>query len=141
MKMTLDFAVPAQYLFEQLTNSVLYDIKQQTGKNVKPRQLPNFKFDKTFNNQVTGHFQITKYQPDQDYAYQLKTSKNTYQVSYHLTPLDAQNVKFEYQEIIQAKTKTGDANNNLLQFLIGWQRKKRFKKMRQQIVQQYQASH
>ncbi|UQS81874.1 DUF3284 domain-containing protein [Bombilactobacillus folatiphilus] len=140
MEMKLDFEVPAPYLFEQLTNSILYDIEQQTGRKLRPRQLPNFQFEKTFRNQAHGQFKITDYRVPEIYAYQLRTSKNCYRVSYQLVSLSQTGVQLVYQETMDANSKTIAANNRLTQLIFGWQRKRRMRKMRDQIVQQYQQT-
>ncbi|KRK45999.1 hypothetical protein FC66_GL000960 [Dellaglioa algida DSM 15638] len=47
MEMEIKLKMPATYLFDQIMESVLYDIHTQTGRKLKRNQLEDFEFTKT----------------------------------------------------------------------------------------------
>ncbi|AXX64977.1 hypothetical protein DS831_04825 [Bombilactobacillus bombi] len=133
----MNVAVPVDYFFQRIIESSLYDIKQQTGKKISPNQLRGFTFKRKHANGVVSTMTVTAYQPNQQYAYKMQTGRNDYYVSYNVAAVDEQHMQFTYEEKLQGKSATINANNHASGFLMGWFRKRRFKKMKRQIEADY----
>lgn len=134
INMTLD--VPAEYFFERLVESALYDIHQQTDKALTARQLPRFSYRKKFANGTFGRFTVTDYLPAGVYAYAIDTGRNRYEVGYDVKAAGDQ-TELHYTELVTGANGTVNANNKLTAIALGWLRKRRFKKMAQAIARDY----
>jgi hypothetical protein len=134
INMTLD--VPADYFFERLVESALYDINQQTKKKLTARQLPRFTYRKKFANGTFGRFTVTDYLPAGVYAYAIDTGRNQYTVGYDVKAAGDQTL-LHYTEQVTGANGTVNANNRVTSFALGWLRKRRFKKMAQAMAQDY----
>lgn len=139
MEIKLDLQVPANYFFQQLVASVLQDIKQQTGQQVNAQVLAGFHYRKRFSNRQTGELKITHFVQDHRYAYALKTGRNLYEVDYELTATSPESCSLLYIETQNGRDPKVSANNKVVSLLMGWYRKRRFKKMAEQISTSYQA--
>jgi hypothetical protein len=137
MQIKMNIAVPVEYFFNQIIESALYDINAQTGKTVAPRNLRNFTYRKTMANGQTAHFTITEYTPNVVYAYSMRTGRNDYTVRYSVSTAPDGQTQLTYDEGVTGSSKTVDANNRASGFLMGWFRKRRFKKMARAIEQSY----
>ncbi|WDF82418.1 DUF3284 domain-containing protein [Lacticaseibacillus pabuli] len=135
IKMKLD--VPAEYFFHRLIESALYDINEQTGKSLVAPQLPRFTYKKKLANGSVGHFTITDYQPTGVYAYAMHTGRNDYTVSYTVDKLEDNKAQLRYTENVSGASTTVNANNRLTSIMLGWFRKRRFKKMAAEIAKDY----
>ncbi|NVY96280.1 DUF3284 domain-containing protein [Lactobacillus sp. DCY120] len=139
MQLEFNLPLPADYFFSRLIESSIYDLEQQTQKKILPQQLRGFSCQKTLSNGAKSVFTVTDYQPNQKYGYSLKTGRNLYQVLYEVTSMGPETMLFTYTEGSQGRSNTIQANNTVTHFLMGWFRKRRFKKMTRQIVADYQA--
>ncbi len=137
MQIKLEIAVPVQYFFNQIIESARYDIHAQTGKQIAPRNLKNFTYRKQMANGQAVRFTITDYIADAVYAYTLNSGRNDYTVRYEMMATGDQHMTLIYQEDVAGNTKTVDANNRASGLLMGWFRKRRFKKMAKQIEATY----
>lgn len=143
MKKNIEIAVPVNYCFRRIIESSLYDIQQQTGKKLNPNQLKGFTFKRKNANGVTSTMTVTAYQSDKLYAYKIQTGRNDYEVKYAVEPLGNETMRLTYEEIIKGRSASVNANNFVSQILVGWIRKRRFKKMKKQMEADYiqQESH
>ncbi|WP_317634554.1 DUF3284 domain-containing protein [Xylocopilactobacillus apicola] len=139
----MKIAVPADYFFHRIIESSLYDIQQQTGKKPNPNQLKGFSFKRKNANGTMSTMTITAYQPDKKYAYHMHTGRNDYDVAYNVESLGNEQMRLTYEETIEGKSASVNANNYVSGFLVGWVRKRRFKKMKRQMESDYiqQESH
>jgi hypothetical protein len=80
---------------------------------------------------------VTDYRPDGVYAYTMRTGRNTYSVSYNVAPVDSGKALLHYTEQVAGSNSTVNANNKLTSFMLGWFRKRRFKKMAAEIAGDY----
>lgn len=135
IKQTLN--VPAKYLWHKIIESVLYDARRQTGKPLQETQLAGLKYTKTFANHQQATLQILTLEPNQEYAYTTITSRNAYTVRYALTAVDAEHTTLVYTEKIDSKGGLQRANDILTSFLLGWGRKRNFKKMLAKMTEEY----
>ena len=135
IKMKLD--VPAEYFFNRLVESALYDINQQTGKQLKASQLPNFAYKRKLTNGSYGRFLVTDYKSGGVYAYSMHTGRNDYSVSYNVEDIGDHKAQLHYTEKVAGATTAVNANNRLTSTMLGWFRKRRFKKMAAEIAKDY----
>ncbi len=140
MDIEMQLNVPVDYFFNRLIESVLYDIHAQTGKTVRAAQLPNFTYRKKLANGNTGHLTVTEYRAGGVYAYKMKTGRNQYHVRYQVTAAEDQTTRLAYKEEMVGATSTVTANNRLTGFMLGWFRKRRFKKMAAEIARDYEQT-
>lgn len=137
MDIQMKLNVPAAYFFNRLIESSLYDINEQTGKNLQANQLAHFAYKRKLANGAYGRFLVTDYRPEGVYAYSMRTGRNTYSVSYNVSQLAENQAQFHYTEQVTGENSTVNANNKLTGFMLGWFRKRRFKKMAAEIAQDY----
>ncbi|BDR56688.1 DUF3284 domain-containing protein [Xylocopilactobacillus apis] len=137
MKLILKIAVPADYFFRRIIESSLYDIEQQTGKKLNPNQLNGYTFKRKNSNGVVSRMTITAYQPNKKYAYHMHTGRNDYDVVYNIESLENETMNLTYEETIKGSSAKVNANNHVSGFLVGWFRKRRFKKMKRQMESDY----
>lgn len=139
MDISMQLDVPADYFFGRLIESALYDIHEQTGKTLAAKQLPRFTYKKKFTNGTFGHFTVTDYLPAGVYAYTISTGRNRYDVSYEVEGATDNRAHLRYKEQVIGANGTVNANNKLTEFMLGWLRKRRFKKMAAEIARDYSA--
>ena len=137
MKITMDLQVPADYFFQRLVDSVLQDIKQQTGRQLAERALPGYRYHKEFGNKQTGELKVLHFLHGRRYGYSLRTGRNEYFVDYELTPQGADSCILSYSEQQKGRDAKVTANNKTASFFLGWFRKRRFKKMAAEISVAY----
>ena len=129
MKITMNLPVEPAIFFKQLQLSALADIRTHTGREPLPGSLRGFSYAKKWPNGRQARLQITDMEPNKVYAYTLATPQDDFRVSYRLVPLASGKSRLEYEESLVAKTVRGTANNRVRGILMGWFRKRRFKKM------------
>ncbi|APT18248.1 hypothetical protein FC62_GL000793 [Amylolactobacillus amylotrophicus DSM 20534] len=132
--------VPAKYFFNKITESVIEDIKQQTGTVLSRSQLKDFSFDKKFANGQYGKLEVTDFKDDELYAYEMHSGKNAHKVSYRIKPLGEKKSELSYVEHVSGSSATVDLNNKLTGFILGWVRRKRLKQMGKKIEEFYQQT-
>ena len=138
MQIKLTLNAPVDYLYQQLIDSARADIQQQTGRPAPRQSLQGYEYDKQWSNGLTGNLKITHAQPGVRYAYELETPRDHYGVDYQFaTDADGHQTVLEYAETFLGKDKKTNANNKLGVLFLGWFRKRRFKKMMNQMAASY----
>jgi len=132
IKMTL--TAPVDYLYQQLINSAQADIQQQTGRPAPKQSLQGFQYEKKWQNGLTGSLKVTYAEPGVRYAYELETPNDHYLVDYQFTRDGDNEAGLTYAETFLGKDKKTAANNRIVGILLGWVRKRRFKKMMSQMA-------
>lgn len=135
IKMTL--TAPVDYLYQQLINSAQADIQQQTGRPAPKQSLQGFQYEKKWQNGLTGSLKVTHAEPGVRYAYELETPNDHYLVDYQFTRDGDNEAALTYAETFLGKDKKTAANNRVVGTLLGWFRKRRFKKMMSQMAATY----
>ncbi|KRK10331.1 hypothetical protein FD51_GL001861 [Lacticaseibacillus zeae DSM 20178 = KCTC 3804] len=133
MKIIMNLPVAPNVFFNQLQQSALADIRQHTGREPLPKSLRGFSYAKNWPNGRTALLTITEFEPNSVYAYELATPRDDFKVRYQLTLLENGKSRLVYEESLVAKSARGAANNRASGFLLGWFRKRRFKKMARQM--------
>ncbi|RRK09334.1 DUF3284 domain-containing protein [Lactiplantibacillus garii] len=137
MQIKLTLNAPVDYLYQQLIRSARADIQQQTGAAAPKQSLQGYRYEKKWGNGVTGNMTITHADPGVRYAYELKTPSDQYVVDYQFAKGGDHQTIIEYAESFMGKDKRTQANNRVGMFLMGWFRKRRFKKMMTKMAATY----
>ena len=136
MQIKLTLKAPVDYLYQQLIDSAKADIRQQTGHPAPKQSLQGFEYPKKWANGLDGHLKITHAEPGVHYGYELETPRDHFAVDYQFTS-DDDVTTLEYAETTFAKDKRTQANYRVGAILMGWFRKRRFKKMMRQMAASY----
>ncbi|MFC6180827.1 DUF3284 domain-containing protein [Lactiplantibacillus daowaiensis] len=137
MRIKLTLNAPVEYIYQQLIGSAAADIQQQTGKPAPKQSLQGYQYTKKWANGMQGHLKITHAEPGIRYAYELETPRDHYGVDYQFTRNDTNQTIPEYGETFLGKDSRTRANNRIGAALLGWFRKRRFKKMMSQMAATY----
>ncbi len=76
--------IPAEFFYDNVMKSVLFDIRDQTGKQLTQDQLKNFSYIKTFSKNSSAKFKIEKIEKNKTYHYRTSTTANDYTVQYDI---------------------------------------------------------
>ncbi|MFC6165330.1 DUF3284 domain-containing protein [Lactiplantibacillus dongliensis] len=137
MQIKVTLKAPVDYIYRQLLDSAQADIKQQTGHPAPRQSLQGYRYTKKWANGLSGQLTITHAEPGRRYAYELETPRDHYGVDYQFTSTDANQTVLAYAETFLGKDKKTQANNRIGVMLLGWFRKRRFKKMMSQMAASY----
>ncbi|AVK61226.1 hypothetical protein C5Z25_05365 [Lactobacillus sp. CBA3605] len=137
MQIKLTLQAPVDYIYQQLIGSAEADIYQQTGRPASKQSLQGYRYAKKWANGMQGHLTITHAEPGVHYGYELETSRDHYGVDYQFTTTATNETVLDYAETFFGKDKKTQANNRIGVMLMGWFRKRRFKKMMSQMAATY----
>ncbi|HCS93628.1 MAG TPA: DUF3284 domain-containing protein [Bavariicoccus seileri] len=129
MELTQSLSISAKQLYHVLITSTLADIKQQTGQELSPKDLKGYSFEKSFQGQGKALFKVLKVEPDTCYRYELKSTRNTYTVSYEIKKIDEKSCRLHYSEKMESVGFLQSMNDMIVGTLMSPFKKKRFKKM------------
>ncbi|KRL59312.1 DUF3284 domain-containing protein [Latilactobacillus fuchuensis] len=135
IKQTLN--IPASYFYQKVIDSVLFDIRKQTGQTMTAAQLMNYAYDKSFGNNGKATIKVTQLIKDQSYHYETSSPRGTYQASYDIFANNADSIQVIYRESAKASGKLQQANDAFMGVIMGFMRKRGFKKMLKQIEKSY----
>lgn len=121
--------VSAQYFYNRVIESVLYDIRQHANQSVSKEQLADFTYTKKFNSSSTGKITITDISENQLYAFKTETVKNTFMAQYQIEAIDDTHCKVIYTEKMESHGTFQNMNDMLVGTLLSYFRKKNLKKM------------
>lgn len=138
MKVKVKTKLPAQYLFNQIIDSAIKDISQQTGTSLPKDKLAGFTFNKTYANNQVGTLTVTDFIDGEKYAYEMHVGPNSHKVSYVVAPLGDSKSSVTYEEHVGGDTSRMEMNNVLTAFILGFARRGRLKKMTNLMEQKYQ---
>ncbi len=137
MQIKLTLNAPVDYLYQQLITSAKADIQQQTGQPAPKQSLAGYRYEKQWKNGMRGHLTVTHAEPGIRYAYELETPSDNYGVDYQFTKASDHQTVLAYAETFMGKDKRTQANNRIGMLLMGWFRKRRFKKMMTKMAATY----
>ncbi|WP_461213457.1 DUF3284 domain-containing protein [Lacticaseibacillus sp. GG6-2] len=136
MKIKRTLAVPAAYFYTKVIDSVLYDIKQNTGEMLKPQALQGYEYRKPMG-KVQARVKITKNVINRTYAFETDMVGGKYIVSYGIQETQDGNVEVTYEEESKFTSTVRDWNQKLMVLLLGHGRKKQMIAMLDQIAASY----
>ncbi|WP_086350463.1 DUF3284 domain-containing protein [Candidatus Enterococcus clewellii] len=137
MEIVKKLNVPATYFFDKVIESILFDVNRSTGKKMKPMQLNNFEYVKEFSKNSRAKIKIEKLVENETYAYRTSTVKNEYFAQYTVKPVDENSCEVHYTEKMESFGTLQKMNDAVVGMLIGFLKKRQFKKMLQQIESSY----
>lgn len=137
MKINVTLNAPVEFLYQQLIESALEDIRKQVGKKISWHDLPNYTYEKKWVSGRVAKMHIDSAIPSQAYGYTMTTADQEFIVEYRLKKKDDTHTILEYTEDNHAKDAKVKANQNIGAFTLGWLRKHRFKKMARKMAEQY----
>lgn len=137
MEIQMKVDAPKDFMFAQIMKSVLYDVKQATGRDYTEHEIAHLHYRKKYANGQSGELTVTQLTHNLVYGYEMSTPRNHYAVEYRLDSTGDGETLLSYAEKVIGNKKTTDANNAIGIFLLGWRRKRAFKKMVQQMVDLY----
>ncbi|MCZ2491366.1 DUF3284 domain-containing protein [Dellaglioa carnosa] len=140
MEMEMKLKMPATYLFDQIMESVLYDIHTQTGRKLKRNQLEGFEFTKNFSKTQTAALKVTKIVENESYHFQTENNRNKFEVGYEIIAVDADHCLLSYKESMTSKGKMQQMNDVFMSMMMSFFKKRNFKKMMKQIEGKYATS-
>ncbi|WP_225046937.1 DUF3284 domain-containing protein [Lacticaseibacillus kribbianus] len=131
---------PASYIYQTIIDSVLYDIKQETGNSIAPGALTGYEYQKKMGKNGHGRVKITKADKNRAYAFQTRIGRGTYYVEYALQETQDDQTKVTYTENTLYDDKSRELNQMLMMMLLGRRRKRRIKYMLDTMASQYHAA-
>ncbi|MFD1483676.1 DUF3284 domain-containing protein [Lacticaseibacillus baoqingensis] len=125
MKVTHTLHVPAAYLYTKVVDSALYDIKQNTGEQLKPGQLLGYEYQKPMaNGKLRARVKITANVINRQYGFQTESSGGTYRINYELQETQDGGVVVTYTEDSHFNSTLREWNQKLMMLLLGHGRKR-----------------
>ncbi|MGC6767169.1 DUF3284 domain-containing protein [Enterococcus sp. LJL128] len=137
MEIVKKMNVPASYFYGKVVESVLYDVNRSTGKRLKPMQLNNFEYVKEFSKNSRAKIKIEKLVENEEYAYKTSTVKNQYHAQYKIKAVDNNSCEVHYTEKMESFGTMQKLNDAAIGFILGFFKKRQFKKMLDQIESSY----
>lgn len=137
MEVNKTLKVPAEFFYQKVIDSVLYDVKETTGKTVTEAQLSGLEYVKEFNNKTSAKILIQEAVKDQSYKFRTATTKNTFDVSYQIKAVDDHSCAVTYRESMTSVGTIQSLNDTVTGFLLGFFKKKQLKKMLSMIEASY----
>ena len=129
---------PASYAYNEIINSVVYDIKRTTGCRVKRDYLKDYSYTKQFHDGSTGTITILNQQKNECYVFETKTAKNTFTSGYQFTPIDEFHCQVHFKEEFTSHGLFQQINDFLMRLLFQHSKKHQFLQMLEQIEEKYQ---
>lgn len=129
---------PASYVYNEIINSVVYDIKRTTGYRIKRDYLKDYTYTKQFHDGSTGTITILDQVKNERYVFETKTSKNTFTSGYQFTPIDEFHCQVQFKEEFESIGMMQKINDFLMRLLFQHSKKTQFLKMLEQIEEKYQ---
>lgn len=137
MKISKELNIPATYFYNKLVESVLYDVRKNTGEGISESDLEGVEYVKQFGSKDFARVTIEKLVPNTAYAYSTSTNRNNFNASYEIKQTGEQSCLVEYEEKMVSHGTLQKFNDNLFQFVLGKIKKKRFIKMLEQMEESY----
>ncbi|MHC9537097.1 DUF3284 domain-containing protein [Dellaglioa sp. BT-FLS60] len=137
MEVEMKLKIPAKYLFDQIMESVLYDIHAQTGRKLTRNQLDGFEFTKQFTKTQSAELKVTKMIENESYHFQTDSNRNKFEVGYDIKVIDDGHCLLSYKESMTSKGKMQQMNDAFMSMIMSFFKKRNFKKMIKQIESKY----
>lgn len=119
MKITKTIDVPRQFIFDKITESSLYDIKQNTGKTPKISSLTGFEYQKNFGKNQSGKIKFDEVTEPSIYAFTTKTNRNTFKTRWELHKIDDQSTDVVIAEESKSSGMVQNINDTIMAFMFG----------------------
>lgn len=137
MKIEKTLNIPAEYFYDKVIDSVIFDVRQATGKDLTRKQLQNFEYVKTFSKNSRAKIKIDEVVENQSYQFKTSTTKNDFVARYDIEPLTDSSCKVSYTETMKSFGFMQQMNDMVLGIVVGMFKRRHFKKMLTMIEQSY----
>lgn len=137
MRIEKDLSIPANVFYDQIMDSVIFDIRKATGKTLSRKQLAGFQYVKEFSTTSRAKIEIEEIIENQVYQFKTETIKNKFVARYEVTPLDGKSSKVIYTETMKSHGFMQQLNDMLLGTILGYFKRKQFKKMLSMMEEAY----
>lgn len=137
MRIEKDLSIPANVFYDQIMDSVIFDIRKATGKTLSRKQLAGFQYVKEFSTTSRAEIEIEEIIENQVYQFKTETTKNKFVARYEVTPLDGKSSKVIYTETMKSHGFMQQLNDMLLGTILGYFKRKQFKKMLSMMEEAY----
>ena len=137
MRIEKDLSIPANVFYDQIMDSVIFDIRKATGKTLSRKQLAGFQYVKEFSTTSRAKIEIEEIIENQVYQFKTETTKNKFVARYEVTPLDGKSSKVIYTETMKSHGFLQQLNDMLLGTILGYFKRKQFKKMLSMMEEAY----
>ena len=121
--------VPSPVFFDKIIDSVIFDIRKATGKTVSRKQLAGYEYVKEFSASSRAKIKIEEVIENQVYQFRTETTKNEFVVRYELETINEKQTKVIYTETMKSFGILQQMNDMLLGTILGYFKRKQFKKM------------
>lgn len=129
MKIEKTLNVPSPVFFDKIIDSVIFDIRKATGKTVSRKQLAGYEYVKEFSASSRAKIKIEEVIENQVYQFRTETTKNEFVVRYELETINEKQTKVIYTETMKSFGFLQQMNDMLLGTILGYFKRKQFKKM------------
>ena len=129
MKIEKTLNVPSPVFFDKIIDSVIFDIRKATGKSVSRKQLAGYEYVKEFSASSRAKIKIEEVIENQVYQFRTETTKNEFVVRYELETINEKQTKVIYMETMKSFGILQQMNDMLLGTILGYFKRKQFKKM------------
>ncbi|MGC6767163.1 DUF3284 domain-containing protein [Enterococcus sp. LJL51] len=137
MEIVKKMNVPATYIYEKILESVIFDVRHNTGETLNRLQLRNFEYIKEYSKNSRAKIKIEKLVDNECYAYKTSTARNDFFAQYEIRPVDEYSCELHYTEKMNSFGTLQKINDTFVGILMGFFKKKQFKNMLQQIENSY----
>jgi len=137
MRIEKDLSIPANVFYDQIMDSFIFDIRKATGKTLSRKQLAGFQYVKEFSTTSRAKIEIEEIIENQVYQFKTETTKNEFVARYEVTPLDGKSSKVIYTETMKSHGFMQQLNDMLLGTILGYFKRKQFKKMLSMMEEAY----
>ena len=137
MKITKTIDVPRQFIFDKITESSLYDIKQHTGKTPKISSLTGFEYQKNFGKNQSGKITFDEVTEPSIYAFTTKTNRNTFKTRWELHKIDDQSTDVVIAEESKSSGMVQNINDTVMAFMFGKLKKRQMLAILDEISKAY----
>ncbi|MBC2005262.1 DUF3284 domain-containing protein [Listeria booriae] len=125
MNVSTKLYISQKECFHTIAKSVIYDVKQATGKNMPMQKLQGLKYRRKMSNGATVETKITEFQFPNVYQFETTSRVNLHRTTYTVTEISDHVCEVTYKEEIEAEKWMQKMNNMLVGTIFAFLRKKR----------------
>ena len=129
MKIVKTLNVPADFFYQQVVNSVMFDIRKSTGETLKEHQLKNYSYVKQFSKNNRARITIEEAEKNQHYGFATSTVRNEFHVDYEIKATSTNQCEVTYTEEMVSHGFLQKANDRLFGLFLKPVKKKQLVKM------------
>lgn len=128
-----ELKISAKNFYDKIIDSVVFDIRKTTGKDVTRNQLKNFEYIKEFSKINRARILIEEVVPNRVYQFRTSTTRNDFTVRYEIEELAENRCKIHYEETMKSFGFMQQMNDAVMGIPMGFFKKRNFKKMMEMI--------